>query len=176
MISSISACLITIAPLTVRRNTEHDRERKRNQLVVEVFIFAFLFRHNSNASMASLWKSTLRRSTALIISADTGCLLPLLLPPLPLPSISAALSPGLRGAGGGRYSSASDGRSKLSNRTWMQTERIRGTTHQYSLRRPPCAMRLRRCTPEEGESQTVEDDTSTLPQAAILKSTCALQR
>lgn len=70
--------------------------------------------HNSNASMASLWKSALRRRTSFTLSGEYG-FLPPLLPlrlPLPLPA-----PPGRLGVGGGRNSSASDGRSELSRRT-----------------------------------------------------------
>lgn len=71
-------------------------------------------RHNSSASMASLWKSALRRSTSFILSGEYGFLTPLLvlIPPLPPPA-----SPGRLWVGGGRKSSASDGRSELSRRT-----------------------------------------------------------
>lgn len=73
--------------------------------------------HNSNASMASLWKSALRRSTSFILSEEYG-----FLPPVPLPPKLPA-SPGRLGFGGGRNSSASDGRSELSRRTCNAMQR-----------------------------------------------------
>lgn len=64
--------------------------------------------------MASLWKSALRRSTSFILSAEYGFLPPLL--PVKLGS-GLPTSPGRLGVGGGRNSSASDGRSEFSRRT-----------------------------------------------------------
>lgn len=58
--------------------------------------------HSSNASMASFWKSARSRSTSFTLSEllpPPALLLPL--PPAALPPTSA-LSPGRRGAGGGR--------------------------------------------------------------------------